>query len=80
MKGMADAPLALLPEIATDRCTGCGWCVAACPVDVLSLQPQGWRKHAVLHDAIACTGCRLCARLCPFGVIRMQPMPLPRAA
>ena len=61
-----------LPAIDTARCTGCGWCVAACPTDVLSLQPQGWRKHAVLHDAAGCTGCRLCERRCPFDVIAMR--------
>ncbi len=61
-----------LPEIDTDRCTGCGWCVAACPPHVLSLQVQAWRKSATLHDAAGCTGCALCAVRCPFGVIRMR--------
>ena len=59
------------PHIDTSRCTGCGWCVAACGPGVLSLQPQGWRKHSVLHDADGCTGCRQCERRCPFGVITM---------
>ncbi|MFM8863950.1 MAG: ferredoxin family protein [Limnohabitans sp.] len=61
-----------LPHIETDRCTGCGWCVAACPPKVLSLQRQGWRKQAVLHDEPGCTGCRLCERRCPFDVISMR--------
>jgi len=60
-----------LPQIDTQRCTGCGWCVAACPPHVLSLQVDGWRKHSVLHDEPACTGCRKCERRCPFGVIEM---------
>lgn len=62
-----------LPVIDRSRCTGCGWCVAACPFDLLSLERQGWRKAATLHDASRCTGCRLCEVKCPFGVIRMQP-------
>ena len=33
-----------LPHIHTSRCTGCGWCVAACPPGVLSLQVVAWRK------------------------------------
>jgi NAD-dependent dihydropyrimidine dehydrogenase PreA subunit len=65
-----------LPVIDTPRCTGCGWCVAACPPHVLSLQADGFRKHSVLHDQAGCTGCSLCARRCPFGVITMvKPTP-----
>ncbi|MGV0958633.1 MAG: 4Fe-4S dicluster domain-containing protein [Limnohabitans sp.] len=60
-----------LPHIDTARCTGCGWCVAACPPHVLSLHTKGWRKHAVLDDAPGCTGCSQCERRCPFGVITM---------
>jgi len=60
-----------LPHIHTSRCTGCGWCVAACPPGVLSLQVVAWRKHAVLHDEQGCTACSQCERRCPFGVITM---------
>ena len=60
-----------LPRVDVPHCTGCGWCVAACPPHVLSLKAEGWRKHSVLHDAQACTGCRKCERKCPFGVITM---------
>ena len=64
-----------LPVIDGSRCTGCGWCVAACPDDLLSLERQGWRKTATLHDADRCTGCHLCEAKCPFGVIHMQAPP-----
>ena len=62
---------ARLPQIDTARCTGCGWCVAACPLHLLSLEPQGWKKKSVLGNASACTGCRLCEIRCPFNVITM---------
>ena len=64
-----------LPAIDTNRCTGCGWCVAVCAPHVLSLQVQGdagWGpKRSALHDADGCTGCALCAVHCPFDAIRM---------
>lgn len=63
-----------LPDIDSQRCTGCGWCVAACPFHLLSLERDGWRKTSVLHNANACTGCRLCEVKCPFGVITMRPL------
>lgn len=70
-----NAPRKALPAIDTDRCTGCGWCVAVCAPHVLSLQvqgPQAWGpKRSRLHDAAACTGCALCAVRCPFDAIRM---------
>jgi ferredoxin len=60
-----------LPAVDTSRCTGCGWCVAACPPHVLSLEVLNGRKFATLHDAPGCTGCALCAVKCPFGAIAM---------
>lgn len=61
-----------LPLIDLKRCTGCGWCVAACPFDLLTLERDGWKKHSQLNDAERCTGCSYCAIRCPFGVIVMQ--------
>jgi ferredoxin len=61
-----------LPAIDLKRCTGCGWCVAACPLDLLTLERAGWKKHSQLHDAGRCTGCAYCAIRCPFGAITMR--------
>jgi ferredoxin len=60
------------PVIDTSRCTGCGWCVAACEPHLLSLEVARWKKHSVLHDALRCTGCSDCAVACPFHVISMR--------
>ena len=60
-----------LPSIDPTRCTGCGWCVAACAPHVLSLETVNGVKRSSLHDAPGCTGCALCAVRCPFDAITM---------
>jgi ferredoxin len=60
-----------LPVIHTTRCTGCGWCVGACPAHVLSLEVAQWKKYSHLHHEAGCTGCAKCAVKCPFDAIAM---------
>lgn len=60
------------PVIDTRRCTGCGWCVAACDLKLLSLEVVRWQKFSVLHEPQRCTGCSDCAVKCPFHAITMR--------
>ena len=60
-----------LPEVDRDRCTGCGRCVAACDLHLLSLETVRWEKFATLNEPRQCTGCSLCAVRCPFEAITM---------
>jgi ferredoxin len=62
-----------LPDINPARCTGCGRCIAICPVHVLGFETVRWTKFAVLVDAVPCTGCSLCEGRCPFNAITMRP-------
>ncbi|MBK6650755.1 MAG: ferredoxin family protein [Betaproteobacteria bacterium] len=59
-------------HIDTHRCTGCGWCVAACPLDLLSLSTVDRRKTSTLHNTKICTGCRQCEAKCLFGAIEVR--------
>lgn len=61
-----------VPDIDTARCTGCGWCVSACVLHLLSLERQGWDKFSTLHDPERCTGCAECEATCPFDAIAMR--------
>jgi len=66
-----------LPESDPELCTGCGKCVAACPVEAMSLvsandpaKPK--RKTSSLDDEL-CLGCGVCVPACPEGGIQLTP-------
>lgn len=56
-----------LPHIDQDRCTGCGFCLDACPPQVLSQQ----NGKAYLRDADGCTYCTACEDICPEDAIAL---------
>lgn len=64
--------------IADAECTGCGSCVAACPVNALALIPAEptekipKRKRRSEVDAQLCLGCGVCVASCTFDGLTMQ--------
>ncbi len=64
-----------------ERCSGCGKCAAACPIDSIELVPAGptdrvakRRKRAVV-DGDRCLGCGVCHAACTTGGLRMERAP-----
>lgn len=49
-------------------CTQCAdaWCMAACPVDAISVDSATGAK--VISDTL-CVGCKVCTIACPFGTV-----------
>lgn len=49
-------------------CTQCdeAWCMQACPVDAIVLNPETGSKD-IINDR--CVGCKVCTIACPFGTV-----------
>ena len=59
--------------IDTERCKGCGLCVAACPKKIIVISEKS-NKHGYFPaktDSCDCTGCAACAIMCPDAVIEV---------
>jgi NAD-dependent dihydropyrimidine dehydrogenase PreA subunit len=54
-----------------EKCTGCGICVACCPMDVLRLDKK--TKKAVIQYPKDCVACWGCESFCPRGCFDVSP-------
>jgi ferredoxin len=65
-----------MPKVDAAACSGCGTCMAACPIEAMSLvsandpRKPGQRKAKV--DESICLGCGVCARACKNGSLTLQ--------
>ena len=77
-------PSAFEPAVDGHRCTACGTCVGACPVQAMSLVPQdaapGDAAEAAAPmiscvDLGRCLGCGVCVGACPQDAVTMVRRP-----
>ncbi|MHC4430233.1 MAG: 4Fe-4S dicluster domain-containing protein [Planctomycetota bacterium] len=61
-------------KIDTERCKGCGLCVAVCPKGIIVICAKS-NRHGYFPagtDNRNCTGCAACAVICPDAVIEVR--------
>jgi len=67
-----------IPEINIDSCTGCGECVAICPVGAMTLvsanDPQKPKKKKARLNKDIRLGCGFCVRACTEGSLELKPL------
>ena len=76
--------MAFATHVNLSRCTGCGNCVVACPVNALELYTRDPVTNEKIYRVIngqsvvldfkaeLCGGCGVCVKACPYSVIRLS--------
>jgi len=68
-----------LPVVEPGSCTGCGECVAACPVEAMTLvsanDPRFPKKKRGRVDEEMCLGCAVCVGVCRTRSLTLQSRP-----
>ncbi len=61
----------MIEAVLSERCTGCGLCVAVCPADALAFDAAG--RHAVIARQEDCETCFMCELYCRADALYVAP-------
>jgi NAD-dependent dihydropyrimidine dehydrogenase PreA subunit len=68
-----------IPVVTESECKGCGNCVAACPVEAMTLvssnNPTKLKQKMAKLEEELCLGCGVCVRTCPNDSIILKSRP-----
>ncbi|PKQ16761.1 MAG: (Fe-S)-binding protein [Actinobacteria bacterium HGW-Actinobacteria-7] len=68
-----------LPVVDESKCNGCGKCVSACPVEVMSLvsanEGRDSKARRAKVDDDTCLGCAVCVRTCSREALSLSSRP-----
>ncbi|MHB1127338.1 MAG: 4Fe-4S binding protein [Bacillota bacterium] len=59
----------MVPQVDTERCTGCFLCVHVCPIRAISVDS---RWEVAMIDKDACIGCNCCLAICENEAIDLS--------
>jgi ferredoxin len=69
LRSPSNTPIIYPITVDTERCTGCGRCVAACGERLFTLETTGYRKHAAMKSPERCSRCLKCVAECPVAAL-----------